>query len=121
MVENLFLQLENRLFGKLSASLCLLQLGCQCLDLLLVGLLPLVSLLLGNLGAVSNHLRLKSKTHLERLEVVGDHPQLLLQLEDLGLAHVGALLRLLQLRLAGRKLLGNLKILKQVSHWQLDN
>merc|ERR1712226_1079298 len=72
-----------------------LQLGGQGLDLLLVGLLPLVGLLLSNL---------------ERLEVVGDHPQLLLQLEDLGLSHIGALLGLLKLGLAGRKLLCHLVV-----------
>ena len=52
---------------------------------------------------------MQKQTHLQRLEVVGDDPQLLLQLEDLGLSHIGALLGLLKLRLAGGKLLGNLK------------
>merc|ERR1719210_3308063 len=90
---HLLLKFLNRLLCELSPSLRLLQLGAQSLDLLLVGLLPLVRLLL---------------SHLERLEVVGDNPQLLLQLEDLGLTHVGALLRLLQLGLAGGQLLRNL-------------
>merc|ERR1719192_37161 len=90
---HLLLQFLNRLLGELGSSLRLLQLGAQSLDLLLVGLLPLVRLLL---------------SHLERLEVVGDNPQLLLQLEDLGLTHVGALLSLLQLGLAGGQLLRNL-------------
>merc|ERR1711990_781597 len=90
---HLLLQFLDGLLSELSTGLGLLQLGAQGLDLLLVGLLPLVSLLLGNL---------------QRLEVVGDDPQLLLQLEDLGLSHIGALLGLLELRLAGGKLLGNL-------------
>merc|ERR1719357_947527 len=89
----LLLKFLNRLLCELGSCLRLLQLGAQSLDLLLVGLLPLVRLLL---------------SYLERLEVVGDNPQLLLQLEDLGLTHVGALLRLLQLGLAGGQLLRNL-------------
>ena len=76
------MKLENRLFSKLSASLCLLQLGSQCLDLLLVSFLPLVGLLL---------------RHLEGLEVVGHHPQLLFQLEDLCLANVCSLLGFLKI------------------------
>merc|ERR1719500_2717725 len=46
---HLLLQLLHRLLCELSASLGLLQLGGQGLDLLLVGLLPLVGLLLSNL------------------------------------------------------------------------
>merc|ERR1711990_500121 len=92
---HLLLQFLDGLLSELSTGLGLFQLGAQGLDLLLVGLLPLVSLLLGNL---------------QRLEVVGDDPQLLLQLEDLGLSHIGALLGLLKLRLAGGKLLGNLVV-----------
>merc|ERR1719474_2008627 len=84
---HLLLKFLNRLLGELGSSLRLLQLGAQSLDLLLVRLLL---------------------SHLERLEVVGDNPQLLLQLEDLGLTHVGALLRLLKLGLAGGQLLRNL-------------
>merc|ERR1711887_102894 len=90
---HLLLQFLDGLLSELGAGLGLLQLGAQGLDLLLVGLLPLVGLLLGNL---------------QRLEVVGDHPQLLLELEDLGLSHIGALLGLLKLGLAGGKLLCNL-------------
>merc|ERR1719362_93003 len=77
-------------------SLSLLQLGTQGLDLLLVGLLPLVGLLL---------------SHLQRLEVVGDNPQLLLQLKDLGLSNISSVLSLLQLGLTGGKLLGNLVVM----------
>merc|ERR1719454_1832266 len=90
---HLLLQLLDGLLSELSTGLGLFQLGAQGLDLLLVGLLPLVSLLLGNL---------------QRLEVVGDDPQLLLQLKDLSLSHISALLGLLQLSLAVGKLLGNL-------------
>merc|ERR1712172_205213 len=61
---HLLLQLLDGLLSELSTSLGLLQLGTQGLDLLLVGLLPLVGLLLG---------------HLQRLEVVGNNPQFLLQ------------------------------------------
>merc|ERR1719430_1231282 len=43
---HLLLKFLNRLLGELSSSLRLLQLGAQSLDLLLVGLLPLVRLLL---------------------------------------------------------------------------
>merc|ERR1719348_837722 len=46
---HLLLKLLNGLLSKLSPGLSLLQLGAQCLDLLLVGLLPLVGLLLCNL------------------------------------------------------------------------
>merc|ERR1719361_3251819 len=73
--------LVSGLLGELSSGLSLLQLRAECLDLLLVGLLTLVGLLLGNL---------------QRLEVVGDDPQLLLQLKDLSLSHISALLGLLQ-------------------------
>merc|ERR1719201_2902272 len=92
---HLLLQLEHRLLCKLGAGLGLLQLGSQGLDLLLVGLLPLVGLLLG---------------HLQGLEVVGHNPQLLLQLKDLGLTDVSALLGLLEVGLAGGKLLGDLVV-----------
>ena len=47
---HLLLQFLDGLLSELSAGLGLLQLGAQGLDLLLVGLLPLVGLLLGNLG-----------------------------------------------------------------------
>merc|ERR1719249_259544 len=93
--SSLLLQFLHGLFSELSASLGLLQLGAQSLDLLLVGLLPLVGLLLRNL---------------QRLEVVGNNPQLLLQLEDLGLSHISALLGLLQLGLAVGELLGDLVV-----------
>merc|ERR1719391_397937 len=92
---HLLLQFLHGLLSELSASLGLLQLGAQGLDLLLVGLLPLVGLLLCNL---------------QGLEVVGNDPQLLLQLEDLGLSHISALLGLLQLGLAVGQLLGDLVI-----------
>merc|ERR1719391_710376 len=92
---HLLLQFLHGLLSELSASLGLLQLGAQSLDLLLVGLLPLVGLLLRNL---------------QGLEVVGNDPQLLLQLEDLGLSHISALLGLLQLGLAVGQLLGDLVI-----------
>merc|ERR1719517_254032 len=65
------------------------------LDLLLVRLLPLVGLLLG---------------HLQRLEVVGHHPELLLQLQDLLLSNISSLLCLLQVAVASSKILGNLLI-----------
>merc|ERR1719187_1594035 len=92
---NLLLEFLDRFVSKFSSSLSLLQLGGQGLDLLLVGLLSLVGLLLGDL---------------QRLEVVGHNSQLLLELKDLGLAVVGSLLSLLQVRLTGSKLLGNLLI-----------
>merc|ERR1719222_1159996 len=92
---HLLLQFEYRLLGKLGAGLGLLQLGSQGLDLLLVGLLPLVGLLLG---------------HLQGLQVVRHNPQLLLQLEDLGLTDVSALLGLLEVRLTSSQLLGNLVV-----------
>merc|ERR1719391_830485 len=92
---HLLLQFLHGLLSKLSASLGLLQLCAQGLDLLLVGLLPLVGLLLSNL---------------QRLEVVGNNPQLLLQFEDLGLSHISALLGLLQLGLAVGQLLGDLVV-----------
>merc|ERR1712172_173989 len=94
---HLLLQLLDGLLSELSTSLGLLQLGTQGLDLLLVGLLPLVGLLL---------------SYLQRLEVVGNNPQFLLQLKDLGLSNISSLLGLLQLRLAGGKLLGNLIIVR---------
>merc|ERR1719362_1322943 len=90
---HLLLQFEHRLLGKLGAGLGLLQFGSQGLDLLLVGLLPLVGLLLG---------------HLQGLQVVRHNPQLLLQLEDLGLTDVSALLSLLEVGLTGSQLLGDL-------------
>merc|ERR1719391_1209575 len=92
---HLLLQFLHGLLSELSASLSLLQLGAQSLDLLLVGLLPLVCLLLRNL---------------QGLEVVGNDPQLLLQLEDLGLSPISALLGLLQLGLAVGQLLGDLVV-----------
>merc|ERR1719187_1311309 len=92
---NLLLELLDRFVSKFSSSLSLLQLGGQGLDLLLVGLLSLVGLLLGDL---------------QRLEVVGHNSQLLLELKDLGLAVVGSPLSLLQVRLTGSELLGNLLI-----------
>merc|ERR1719187_1929357 len=92
---NLLLEFLDRFVSKFSSSLSLLQLSGQGLDLLLVGLLSLVGLLLGDL---------------QRLEVVGHNSQLLLELKDLGLAVVGSLLSLLQVRLTGSKLLGNLLI-----------
>ena len=49
---HLLLQFLHGLLSELSAGLGLLQLGAQGLDLLLVGLLPLVGLLLGNLRGV---------------------------------------------------------------------
>merc|ERR1712012_1239230 len=66
------------------------------LDLLLVGLLPLVGLLLGNF---------------ERLEVVGNNSQLLLELHDLGLSGLGSLLGPLEVGLALLELLGDLLVL----------
>merc|ERR1712073_223649 len=92
---HLLLQLLHRLVSKVSSGLSLLQLGGQRLDLLLVRLLPLVGLLLG---------------HLQGLEVVGHHPELLLQLQDLLLSNIGSLLRLLQVAIASSKILGNLLI-----------
>merc|ERR1719348_1383977 len=92
---HLLLKLLDGLLGKLSPGLSLLQLGAQCLDLLLVGLLPLVGLLLCNL---------------KRFQVVGHHPELLLKLEDLGLSSVCSLISLLELRLTGSQLLGNFVI-----------
>merc|ERR1712241_1376345 len=77
---HLLLQLLHRLVSKVSSGLSLLQLGGQRLDLLLVGLLPLVGLLLG---------------HLQGLEVVGNHSQLL---------------RLLQVAVTTGKILGALLI-----------
>merc|ERR1719507_1631602 len=76
-------------------GLGLLQLGSQRLDLLLVGLLPVVGLLLGNLKG---------------LQVVSNNPQLLLQLQNLGLSNISTLLSLLKVRLAGCQLLSNLVI-----------
>merc|ERR1711887_21797 len=96
---HLLLQFLHGLLSELSASLSLLQLGAQGLDLLLVGLLPLVGLLLGNL---------------QRLEVVGNNPQLLLQLEDLGLSHISSLLGLLKLGLTSGELLGCLGLLPRL-------
>merc|ERR1719192_2569401 len=92
---HLLLQLLHRLVSKVSSGLGLLQLGGRRLDLLLVRLLPLVGLLLGNL---------------QGLEVVGHHPELLLQLQDLLLSNIGSLLRLLQVAAASSKILGNLLI-----------
>merc|ERR1719348_2755077 len=92
---HLLLKLLDGLLGKLSPGLSLLQLGAQCLDLLLVGLLPLVGLLLCNL---------------KRFQVVGHHPELLLKFEDLGLSSVCSLISLLELRLTGSQLLGNFVI-----------
>merc|ERR1719167_1758801 len=92
---HLLLQLLDGFFGKLSAGLGLLQLGAQGLDLLLVGLLPLVGLLL---------------SHLEGLQVVGNNPQLFLQLNDLVLTDISALLSLLKVSLAGGQLLGYIVI-----------
>merc|ERR1719464_1393894 len=94
---HLLLQFLDGLLSELSTSLSLLQLGTQGLDLLLVGLLPLVGLLL---------------CHLQGLEVVGNNPQFLLQLKDLCLSNISSLLGLLQLGLAGGKLLGNLIIVE---------
>ena len=52
---HLLLQFLDGLFSELSTSLSLLQLGTQGLDLLLVGLLPLVGLLLCHLiGCIKN-------------------------------------------------------------------
>merc|ERR1719507_506950 len=76
-------------------GLGLLQLGGQRLDLLLVCLLPVVGLLLGNLKG---------------LQVVSNNPQLLLQLQNLGLSNISTLLSLLKVRLTGRQLLSNLVI-----------
>merc|ERR1712241_615672 len=92
---HLLLQLLHRLVSKVSSGLGLLQLGGQRLDLLLVRLLPLVSLLLG---------------HLQGLEVVGHHPELLLQLQNLLLPNISSLLRLLQIAVTICKILGNLLI-----------
>ena len=50
----LLLQFLNRLLGELGPSLRLLQLGAQSLDLLLVGLLPLVRLLLSHLKNIES-------------------------------------------------------------------
>merc|ERR1719219_2420117 len=94
---HLLLQLLDGFLSELSTSLSLLQLGTQGLDLLLVGLLPLVGLLL---------------SHLKGLKVVGNNPQLLLQLKDLGLSNISSLLGLLQLGLTGGKLLGDLVIVR---------
>merc|ERR1719184_439607 len=74
---HLLLKLLDRLLGKLSPRLSLLQLGSQVLDLLLVASLPLVGLLL---------------RHLQGLQVVGHHPQLLLQLDNLDLANLRSFL-----------------------------
>merc|ERR1711962_255844 len=74
---DLLLELLDGLLGELGTGLSLLQLGGESLDLLLVPMLPLVGLLLRDL---------------EGLEVVSDNPQLLLQLDDLVLGGVGALL-----------------------------
>jgi len=49
---HLLLQFLDGLLSELSAGLGLFQLGAQGLDLLLVGLLPLVGFLLSNLRAV---------------------------------------------------------------------
>merc|ERR1719187_2247551 len=92
---NLLLKLLDGFVGKLSTSLSLLQLGGQGLDLLLVGLLSLVSLLLGDLKG---------------LEIVGDDSQLLFKFKDLCLSGIGSLLSLLEIRLTGGELLGNLLI-----------
>merc|ERR1719264_2276918 len=89
------LQLQHRLLSELSTGLSLLQLGSQRLDLLLVGLLPVVGLLLSNLKG---------------LQVVSNNPQLLLQLQNLGLSNISTLLSLLKVRLTGCQLLSNLVI-----------
>ena len=49
--------------------------------------------------------------YLEGLEVVGDDPELLLQLHDLGLAGLSALLRVVQVALALLQLLRHLVVL----------
>ena len=68
----------------------------QVMDLLLVRLLSLVGLLL---------------RHLQRLEIVADHPQLLLQLNDLALSSLCPLIGSLQFRFHAAKLAGNILIL----------
>merc|ERR1719460_3185752 len=93
---HLLLKLLHGLLSKLGPSFSLLQLGSQGLDLLLVGGLPLVGLLLG---------------HLEGLQVVCHHPQLLLQLNNLDLPNLRSLLCPLQVSLSLHKLLLHLVIL----------
>merc|ERR1711915_517653 len=93
---NLLLQLLHRLLSKLGTSLSLLQSGCQGLDLLLVGLLPLVGLLL---------------SHLQGLQVVGNNSQLLLKLHNLGLTSFSTLLSTVEICLTLLQLLGHLLIL----------
>ena len=92
----LLLQLLHGLLSKLSPGLGLLQLGSQVLDLLLVGGLPLVGLLL---------------RHLQGLQVVGHHPQLLLQLDDLDLPNLSSFLCPLQIGLSLSEFLLNFVVL----------
>merc|ERR550534_258898 len=93
---HLLLKLLHGLLSKLSPSFSLLQLGSQGLDLLLVGGLPLVGLLLGDL---------------QGLQVVCHNPQLLLQLDNLDLTNLCPLLSPLQVSLSLHKLLLHLVIL----------
>merc|ERR1719184_47199 len=93
---HLLLKFLDRLFGKLSPCLSLLQLGSQVLDLLLVASLPLVGLLLG---------------HLQGLQVVGHNPQLLLQLNNLDLSNLSSLLGPLQVGLSLSEFLLHLVVL----------
>ena len=95
-MSHLFLELLHRFFGKLCPGLGLLQLGGQGLDLLFVADLPLVGLLLG---------------HLQGLEVVGHHPQLLLQLDDLDLPNLSSFLCPLQIGLSLSEFLLNFVVL----------
>merc|ERR1711872_54597 len=97
---NLLLKLLDGFVGKLSTSLSLLQLGGQGLDLLIVGLLSLVSLLLGNLKG---------------LEIVGDDSQLFFEFKDLCLSGICSLLSLLKIRLTGSELLGSFGIVSSSS------
>merc|ERR1712203_1137376 len=83
-----------------STSFCsfctdLFQLHRQVLDVLLVGLLPLVGLLL---------------CHLEGLQVVGDHPQFFLQLHDMCLPSLSSFLSPLKIGLTLDQLLGDLLV-----------
>ncbi|GMR56053.1 hypothetical protein PMAYCL1PPCAC_26248 [Pristionchus mayeri] len=90
---DLLLELLDGALGELGAGLGLLQSGGQSADLLLVRVLALEGLLLGDL---------------ERLEVVTDDAELLLELDDLVLSGLSTLLSALKISLNHGQLTGDL-------------
>ncbi|GMT02254.1 hypothetical protein PENTCL1PPCAC_24428, partial [Pristionchus entomophagus] len=92
---DLLLELLDGALGELGAGLGLLQSGGQGADLLLVRVLSLESLLL---------------RHLERLEVVTDDAELLLELDDLAATNLGTLLSALKISLNHGELTGDLVV-----------